>query len=689
MNEDAIRQLTQALNANTEARRNPQGAGPRLGVRTSGGTSAFFGGIPGVKLVQDAIEKSINLGFRQGFAEAIRERSLSTQLENIEDQTRSISARTTRLVGAGKVDVFPPEFRSQYEEIQTEANDNIESLNNQISEFESQISRLNAEMRELNETAFVPEILDSLSSEISNLEDQIIEGYYAIDEVNNNRKQKEEDLVGQITESIKGRMKLIARIKFAGIALGAFAATTTLIVKSLLKFRRSLIQTSQDLGGVSLSKAFEEKIGAFITSIRSLGTIGPQEIIQAKGAAAQEFGGLLTGASAEELVRFSQSTGVAVEQLIGLERALQGTGLEGRDALDQFKEAGIVGQVAAKEIQQNAAAVARAGDKFNSFIVEGIRNAKRLGLEFGKIEQTLTGFATNFEGTIDQFAGLRAVIPGFETDFNQLFSTALYGSTDDFVEQIRTGLQGAGITSVEGMSRTALAQLEQSTGFTADQIERILNNQDVNFDMQEDLDTTRNSLLSTLIKVTSTGLGALIGFAAQQNAGRLGKAALQGIKGAMAGGAAGTVVPGLGNIGGAIIGGISGFVGAGGIGALVGGGAGYAGGSLLTERVIEGNDIVSNPGYGERTLVTPTGNIALNNQDQLIAGTNLYGKGELSGPSQSSVNMQGVEAKLDRLLVATENQTRALQRGLRTEITGIDKGLTQLKDAEDRGLVYG
>ena len=73
----------------------------------------------------------------------------------------------------------------------------------------------------------------------------------------------------------------------------------------------------------------------------------------------------------------------------------------------------------------------------------------------------------------------------------------------------------------------------------------------------------------------------------------------------------------------------------------------------------------------------------------MIAGTNLYGKGELSGPSQSSVSMQGVEVKLDKLYAAIERQTQALQRGLRTEITGIDKGLTQLKDAEDRGLVYG
>jgi hypothetical protein len=354
--------------------------------------------------------------------------------------------------------------------------------------------------------------------------------------------------------------------------------------------------------------------------------ISGRRILETQGALAQETGQLATSGSALELTKVAQSYGLTAKQLVGLERTLQSNALSASDALDAFKEQGIVSGVASEELTKNAGAVARAGSKFNEFIVQGIKNAKRLGLEFGKIEQTLTGFSMDFEGTVESFAQTRALIPGMATDFSELMSVALNGSTDDLINIVRRDLQGAGIASVSQLNRAQLASLEQSTGFTTDQIDRILNNEDINFNAQVDLDTNRNHLLK----------GIIIALAA---------------------------------IGGAIVGAIALAFPWSAAGALVGGGAAVAalyGVPALS--TIMGNDIVSKPGYGERTLVTPTGNIALNNNDTLVAGTDLYGKGEISS---QQADYRSLETRLDKLIMLQERSLGPKE----INITGFDKAI--------------
>jgi hypothetical protein len=47
------------------------------------------------------------------------------------------------------------------------------------------------------------------------------------------------------------------------------------------------------------------------------------------------------------------------------------------------------------------------------------------------------------------------------------------------------------------------------------------------------------------------------------------------------------------------------------------------------------DDMIAPPGYGDRILSTPKGSIALNNQDSIVAGTNLSGGG---GNSMNETN---------------------------------------------------
>jgi len=110
---------------------------------------------------------------------------------------------------------------------------------------------------------------------------------------------------------------------------------------------------------------------------------------------------------------------------------------------------------------------------------------------------------------------------------------------------------------------------------------------------------------------------------------------------------------------GALLGGVFG-VGAGAVpgaaaGSLIGSGIGGLLDMLLGEKTQLVDDMV---GYGARTLLTPHGAVALNNQDTVIAGTNLFkGDDVLSMPKGAlNFNMSAVVESIDKLSKAIESR---------------------------------
>jgi hypothetical protein len=91
-------------------------------------------------------------------------------------------------------------------------------------------------------------------------------------------------------------------------------------------------------------------------------------------------------------------------------------------------------------------------------------------------------------------------------------------------------------------------------------------------------------------------------------------------------------------------------------------------GSIGKKKAADGDDVVSRPGYGDRTLVTPTATVALNNDDNVVAyaddmistntGVELLSKGAIvegaKEPSEVNVkvDLQALEKKLDQVISA-------------------------------------
>jgi hypothetical protein len=73
----------------------------------------------------------------------------------------------------------------------------------------------------------------------------------------------------------------------------------------------------------------------------------------------------------------------------------------------------------------------------------------------------------------------------------------------------------------------------------------------------------------------------------------------------------------------------------------------------LATATILGNDVVSS--YGDRTLVTPKGNIALNNNDTVIAGTNLMPRGSVQMADNSALM-----SKIDRFIDTVSSATTTI-----------------------------
>jgi hypothetical protein len=441
--------------------------------------------------------------------------------------------------------------------------------------------------------------------------------------------------------------------------INKFTSVIGLAAATALTMNRAFVAFSKELGTTpgQAARIYASAVGSSITTALTTGRIlTPGDITSIQSAISQEFGSIISTELATQFAAAAQDLGITVDEFVKLERTLQGTGRGTRETIDRFRRVGINGRVAAQELNKNATAVARAGGEFNSFIVEGIKNAKKLGLEFSQIEKTLTGFATDFEGTVDSFANLRAVLPGFSADFNELFSTALYGSTDDYVELIRNGLLGSGVSDISQLNRLQVAQLEKTTGFTGDQLGRILAGQDAGMTMAESLDTERNSLLTSILGAIGAltgaslagGISRSMATAASTRVGALGGTAARGT---IARGATGLAARGAGLVAGATPLGLS-----------------LIAGSFLLPKLLE--LLLKRDGEVDDGIIQNGKIISTDPADTLIATKTPE---ELTSTTQEvNIDLSKLERKLDEI-----NMT--LKRDKKVEITGIDTGLESLQ----------
>lgn len=488
--------------------------------------------------------------------------------------------------------------------------------------------------------------------------------------------------------------------------LGKFMVLGEVIAKAadaLKELTDTIYKIQQNLG-TNFATAQNAYINALINSAKSfVSGNGPlldaTEILDATKAFKTEFGTILDPAEATRIAGEAKQLGVSSDDYVKAKRAFLGTG--GNEAgirqraVDQFRKAGLAGADAIKFAADNANLLAVAGDKYADSLFAAAADAKKIGINLGDIEKFANNIVGDFEGSLEKFSELAAM--GIDLDFNQIAAVSATGTDEEILATLRQQLQQTGISGEELQTNRQLRlALTQATGMDEAALLRMSGQAGKPKDAtvpEEQLNTQKSMLekLTAILTVVSYGLGTIAavlvankylpGMSTMTNStlGKLGVGGAGlgiGIGGALAGrelvksGQTGAGI-GLGLAGGAAGGlllaaALAPFTGGGSLALYAGLAAagGLAAGGYAGMGAKKGDDIFSSAGYGARSLVTPTGTVALNNNDTVMAGTKLMSPGALTSPASTTtapavntvnVDMSKLEARFDKLASSLGN----------------------------------
>lgn len=435
--------------------------------------------------------------------------------------------------------------------------------------------------------------------------------------------------------------------------IGMFADAVSTLGKVAMQVLTTVYDIQRQIG-VEIGSAVRQYRGALIQSAKSFFSFdGPlvssKEIIDASAAFTKEFGTILDPKESARIAKDAKNFGVSSAEIIKAKRAFLSTGAEDatrNKVITEFKNAGLTGAQALKFAADNANLVAIAGVKYADALARAAANATKIGVSLSSTERFADTIVSDFEGALAGFAEASAM--GLEIDASKIFKAAAIGGPEGIQKELSAQLGGnqALLRELQTNRNLKLAVQSAFPGLDINEIIRLSGGTE---QKPAELTVAEQSrdYLAQIVELLGKGGGA---------ASKITKVAA----GAVQGGAAGAMIGAPTGIGAPI--GI-------GIGAVIGGAAAYF-----------GDDVISQPGYGTRALVTEQGVINLNNKDTVLAGTQLLSAGNLTNapqgitgtptmypgnlqetrviPQQQSqqtnvtVDMSKLEAKLDKLASA-------------------------------------
>lgn len=402
--------------------------------------------------------------------------------------------------------------------------------------------------------------------------------------------------------------------------------------------------------------------------------VGVREGLQLSADGAAQFANNLKGGFKSEFQLTNESL-----------RALVTTGMSTTAQFESFRRASGRASLSSNQfasiVSKNTLSFLLYGNKF----AEAASKAERLGINLASVQAAQEGLVTNLDGTIDTVAQLNQL--GAQIDFGNLVRIAETEGPDALMAYVRATvpeqmMQSAstralfkqlGISVEDYMKsgkkqESAASDIERQMTKAATETSAATNGMTfLTRAFKTGMDTFGSLIIAILGTIKALNLfsiaaaGKAPGMAA--TAGGLSKV-LSGVTGlgiGIGGATMGRSLVEQGNVSGGLL---SSILGGAGGGAMVGsafGGIGAVPGAIIGALLATGyaltgtkkaQDLYS-AGYGNRTLITPSGMYALNNADDIIAGTNLFPKGSL----QMGSNNSELTRKMDRLIDMLTNAT--------------------------------
>jgi hypothetical protein len=477
------------------------------------------------------------------------------------------------------------------------------------------------------------------------------------------------------------------------------------------------VRETQQQFGIAADQAAQVKIDNVMASITSYVdslksgfskvAVTAEQIAKTQSDFQSEFGGVLTSEAAKQLAEQATRLGVTTAQLATARRVFMtqsmgdiGGAVRMQDKLfTQFKQSGLTNKDAMEAVAKYSELYARNGIRFADSLNRAAADAKKIGVDLSKVDQVGDSIIDNFEGYLEKQSELGAM--GFNFDSNRIAQIAETGDTGALFRELRSQLAATG-KDITNLRRSEQLALSSAFGIPISELQRMAAGTDGSGEElltdQQKGNKTLVSILNalTILGTIMSGISGILGIvhsallhkiamrigapmpAGLATAGRLGAGAAGlgiGIGGALMGR---EMVKG-GNVGGGLAtGALAGGIGAtmlaltlapatGGMSLLALGALGAGAGTLLAASG-KGDDVISQAGYGERSLVTPTGVVALNNEDNIVSyaddmvstntGLQMLSKGSIAEnvrsntPTQVNVDMSALENKLDQVVRA-------------------------------------
>jgi hypothetical protein len=428
----------------------------------------------------------------------------------------------------------------------------------------------------------------------------------------------------------------LATAQFLAVASAAIA-----VVKAFGEIVTAGINLAQSLGtsatsGVALE--FDNRLQAVLSGFQNPNiAVSQKQIESAQKSLASTFMGAAQGMeiSAEGSRKFAENlkTGFKSEfEVTGASmRALITTGIgPSTAAMEQFRKASGRASLSSDQfatlVNKNALSFMLYGSNFAKAAAE----AEKMGISLASVQSAQQGLVAGIDNAIDTVAQLNQV--GANIDFGNLMRIAETEGPDALLKYVKATVPP------ELMQSTSIRALFGQLGISAETLLQV----------QDKQTNAADSIEQTLTK-TASGAGNL----------NKGFTALTRIASAL--------TTGFGTLIGAVVALILTIIALNplaAIGAVAGLGIGTAVVAGIGATIAD--DVVSSPGYGDRKLVTPTGTIALNNNDTLMAGTNLLPPNALSVQStstQTTAQTQQLYSKLDTLINTINNATTVIDVG--------------------------
>lgn len=306
------------------------------------------------------------------------------------------------------------------------------------------------------------------------LKEKIQEQTSEIEKAARRQKALNDEVRKQELELKNAPLKMVAT-KFAGMAKVIDA-----VVKSFDEMVGSVRKTQQSLG-IASGQAANLKLTDFkesaLSSLKAIGTnlipggeattaVSAEQLQGARQSFQAEFGGVLTSDAARKLAEQAQEMGVTTDQLAVARRqfmTVTGGSLTQATAqqdkfIDAFKSKGLTAKDALDAISKNSEIFARNGTRFAASFARAAAEAKKIGVDLGKVDQIGDNIIGDFEGFLEKTAELGAM--GFNFDTSRLAEIAESGDTGALMGELRSQLaaQGKDLNNLRRSEQLALSQ---------------------------------------------------------------------------------------------------------------------------------------------------------------------------------------------------------------------------------------